>query len=222
MSFKIAIDGPAASGKGTLAKTLAMALSYDYLDTGTLYRAVARDVLAAKISLDANPDNGPNNGADKQNEVVAIAQNLALPISNDDSLRTSEVAQIASKIAVLTAVRDALFEKQRHFANNPPSGKGAVLDGRDIGSVILPDADVKFYIDAALDVRAKRRFLELSATDDTITQAQILADLTQRDARDKTRTTAPLKPADDAIIIDTSELSAQDVLQLALNHVKSL
>ena len=222
MSFKIAIDGPAASGKGTLAKTLAMALSYDYLDTGTLYRAVARDVLAAKISLDANPDNGPDNGAGKHNEIVAIAQNLALPISNDDSLRTSEVAQIASKIAVLTAVRDALFEKQRHFANSPPSGKGAVLDGRDIGSVILPDADVKFYIDAALDVRAKRRFLELSATDDTITQAQILADLTQRDARDKTRTTAPLKPADDAIIIDTSELSAQDVLQLALNHVKSL
>ena len=222
MSFKIAIDGPAASGKGTLAKTLAMALSYDYLDTGTLYRAVARDVLAAKISLDANPDTGPDNGADKQNEIVAIAQNLALPISNDDSLRTSEVAQIASKIAVLTAVRDALFEKQRDFANSPPSGKGAVLDGRDIGSVILPDADVKFYIDAALDVRAKRRFLELSATDDTITQAQILADLTQRDARDKTRTTAPLKPADDAIIIDTSELSAQDVLQLALNHVKSL
>jgi len=222
MSFKIAIDGPAASGKGTLAKTLAMALSYDYLDTGTLYRAVARDVLAAKISLDANPDTGPDNGADKQNEIVAIAQNLALPISNDDSLRTSEVAQIASKIAVLTAVRDALFEKQRDFANSPPSGKGAVLDGRDIGSVILPDADVKFYIDAALDVRAKRRFLELSATDDTITQAQILADLTQRDARDKTRTTAPLKPAEDAIIIDTSELSAQDVLQLALNHVKSL
>ena len=218
MSFKIAIDGPAASGKGTLAKTLAMALSYDYLDTGTLYRAVARDVLAAKISLDASSDDG----ADKQNAIVAIAQNLTLPISNDDSLRTSEVAQIASKIAVLTAVRDALFEKQRHFANSPPSGKGAVLDGRDIGSVILPDADVKFYIDASLDVRAKRRFLELSATDDTITQAQILADLTQRDARDKTRTTAPLKPADDAIIIDTSELSAQDVLQLALNHVKSL
>ena len=218
MSFKIAIDGPAASGKGTLAKTLAMALSYDYLDTGTLYRAVARDVLAAKISLDASSDDG----ADKQNAIVAIAQNLTLPISNDDSLRTSEVAQIASKIAVLTAVRDALFEKQRHFANSPPSGKGAVLDGRDIGSVILPDADVKFYIDASLDVRAKRRFLELSATDDTITQAQILADLTQRDARDKTRTTAPLKPADAAIIIDTSELSAQDVLQLALNHVKSL
>ena len=214
MSFKIAVDGPAASGKGTLAKTLAMALSYDYLDTGTLYRAVARDVLAAKIS--------PDNNADALDDIVAIAQNLTLPLGNDDSLRTSEVAQIASKIAVLTAVRDALFEKQRAFANNPPSGKGAVLDGRDIGSVILPDADVKFYIDAALDVRARRRFLELSATDDSITQAQILADLTQRDARDKTRTTAPLKPADDAIIIDTSELSAQDVLQLALNHVKSL
>ena len=214
MRYKIAVDGPAASGKGTLAKTLAMALSFDYLDTGTLYRAVARDVLAAKIS----PDDIDN----QQDDIVAIAHNLSLPITNDESLRTSEVAQIASKIAVLTGVRDALFEKQRSFANTPPSGKGAILDGRDIGSVILPDADLKFYIDAALDVRAKRRFLELSAKDDTITLAQILADLTERDARDKTRTTAPLKPADDAIVIDTSELSAQDVLQLALNHVKSL
>lgn len=214
MRYKIAVDGPAASGKGTLAKTLAMALSFDYLDTGTLYRAVARDVLAAQIS----PDDIDN----QQDDIVAIAHNLSLPITNDESLRTSEVAQIASKIAVLTGVRDALFEKQRSFANTPPSGKGAILDGRDIGSVILPDADLKFYIDAALDVRAKRRFLELSAKDDTITQAQILADLTERDARDKTRTTAPLKPADDAIVIDTSELSAQDVLQLALNHVKSL
>lgn len=218
MSFKIAVDGPAASGKGTLAKTLAMALSYDYLDTGSLYRAVARDVLAAGISYEKI--------ADALDEIVAIAQNLTLPIENDASLRTSEIAQIASKIAVLTEVRDALVDKQRDFASHPPTGHGAILDGRDIGSVILPDADVKLYIDADIHVRAKRRFLELSAKDETITQAQILADLTERDARDKTRITAPLRPADDAVIIDTTELSAQEVLQevleVTLKRVKSL
>jgi len=218
MSFKIAVDGPAASGKGTLAKTLAMALSYDYLDTGSLYRAVARDVLEAGISYDKI--------ADALDEIVTIARNLTLPIENDASLRTSEIAQIASKIAVLTQVRDALIDKQRDFASHPPTGHGAILDGRDIGSVILPDADVKLYIDADINVRAKRRYLELSAKDETITQAQILADLTERDARDKTRITAPLKPADDAVIIDTTELSAQEVLQevldVTLKHVKSL
>ena len=122
----------------------------------------------------------------------------------------------------LFAAREALVAKQRDFANNPPSGKGAVLDGRDIGSVILPNADLKLYIDADIKVRAKRRFLELSAKDDTVTLAEILADLTERDARDKTRKTAPLKPADDAIFIDSSEMSAQEVLQDALKHVKSL
>lgn len=218
MSFKIAVDGPAASGKGTLAKTLAMALSYDYLDTGSLYRAVARDVLAAGISYEKI--------ADALDEIVTIAQNLTLPIENDASLRTSEIAQIASKIAVLTEVRDALVDKQRDFASHPPTGHGAILDGRDIGSVILPDADVKLYIDADIHVRAKRRYLELSAKDETITQAQILADLTERDARDKTRITAPLRPADDAVIIDTTKLSAQEVLQevleVTLKRVKSL
>jgi cytidylate kinase len=151
---------------------------------------------------------------------------LTLPIDNDASLRTSEIAQIASKIAVLTDVRDALIDKQRDFASHPPTGHGAILDGRDIGSVILPNANVKLYIDADIHVRAKRRFLELSAKDETVTQAQILADLTERDARDKTRATAPLKPADDAVIIDTSELSAQevlqDVLEVVLKGVKSL
>ena len=218
MSFKIAVDGPAASGKGTLAKTLAMALSYDYLDTGSLYRAVARDVLEAGISYDGI--------ADALDEIVTIARNLTLPIENDAGLRTSEIAQIASKIAVLPEVREALIDKQRDFASHPPTGHGAILDGRDIGSVILPEADVKLYIDADIQVRAKRRFLELSAKDETITQAQILADLTERDARDKTRETAPLKPADDAVVIDTTELSAQEVLQevlqVTLKHVKSL
>lgn len=214
MSFKIAVDGPAASGKGTLAKTLAMALSYDYLDTGTLYRAVALGVQQAELTV--------NNTPEAVAEIVKIATHLALPIMADDALRTSEIAQIASKIAAMPEVRQALVDKQRDFANSPPSGTGAILDGRDIGSVILPDADVKLYIDADINVRAKRRFLELFAKDDSVTQAQILADLTERDARDKTRETAPLKPAADAFIIDTTQLSAQEVLQAALNRVKSL
>jgi len=214
MSFTIAVDGPAASGKGTLAKTLAMALEYDYLDTGSLYRAVARDVKAAGIALNTNDDFIA--------AVTQIAQDLTLPVVNDASLRTSEIAMIASKIAVITAVRDALVHKQRDFAQNPPSGKGAILDGRDIGSVILPNADVKLYIEADISVRATRRFLELSATDETITQAEILADLTERDARDKTRETAPLKPADDATIIDTTKMTAAEVLSAALKHVKRL
>jgi cytidylate kinase len=214
MSFKIAVDGPAASGKGTLAKTLAMALSYDYLDTGTLYRAVALGVQQAELTV--------NNTPEAVAEIVKIATHLALPIMADDAFRTSEIAQIASKIAAMPEVRQALVDKQRDFANSPPSGKGAILDGRDIGSVILPDADVKLYIDADINVRAKRRFLELFAKDDSVTQAQILADLTERDARDKTRETATLKPAADAFIIDTTQLSAQEVLQAALNRVKSL
>lgn len=214
MSIKIAIDGPAASGKGTLAKTLAMALSYDYLDTGTLYRAVARAVVSASISADEI--------ANHIDEIVKIAQDLALPITNDDSLRTSQIADIASKIASLPSVRDALTGTQRRFANQPPSGKGAVLDGRDIGTVILPDADLKLYIDANIEVRARRRYLELSAKDEQVTHAQILADLIARDARDKARDTAPLTIANDAHLIDTSQMNAQEVLEQALNLVKRL
>ena len=214
MSLQIAIDGPAASGKGTLAKTLAMALGYDYLDTGTLYRAVAK--LAADAGL------VHSDGSFAETDIVEIARNLTLPLENSDGLRTSEIAQIASKIASNIAVREALIDKQRQFAKTPPNAKGAVLDGRDIGTVILPDADVKLYIDADVEVRAKRRYLELSAKDETISQAQILSDLIERDTRDKTRKTAPLIPAPDAQIIDTSQMSAQEVLEIAVNLVKRL
>ena len=214
MTMKIAIDGPAASGKGTLAKTLAMALSFDYLDTGTLYRAVGRAVIDAAIPVDMI--------ADHIDEITDIARNLALPIVNDDSLRTSKIATIASKIASIPAIREALIDTQIRFANQPPSGKGAVLDGRDIGTVILPDADLKLYIDADVEVRARRRTLELSATDESVTHAQILADLIERDARDKARDTAPLTIAQDAHVIDTSQLNAQEVLEQALNLVKRL
>ena len=214
MIINIAVDGPAASGKGTLAKTLAMALSYDYLDTGSLYRAVAREAVKEGIDTQAVPL--------PESDIVKIAEKLQLPLIDESGLRTSEIAHIASKIAAIPDVRQALVDKQRQFATNPPSGKGAVLDGRDIGTVILPNASLKLFIDADLKVRAKRRFLELSATDPHLSQAQILADLTQRDARDKTRQTAPLVAAEDAHHIDTTEMTAQEVLQYALNLVKSL
>lgn len=210
--MKIAIDGPAASGKGTLARTLAMKLSFDYLDTGTLYRAVAREALAKNLELSEE-----NQSIQK---LVEICNQLELPISQDETLRNSDVAQAASKIASLADVRSALVEKQREFAQNPPSGKGAVLDGRDIGTVILPDADRKFYIDANIEVRAKRRHLELEASGTEISYAEVLADLTERDARDKNRTTAPMIAADDAIFIDTTQKNAEEVLQLTLSFIE--
>ena len=210
--MKIAIDGPAASGKGTLARTLAMKLSFDYLDTGTLYRAVAREALAQKLEISEE--------SQSIQKLVDIAQKLNLPISHDETLRSPEVAQAASKIASLADVREALVEKQRDFAQNPPSGNGAVLDGRDIGTVILPDADRKFYIDADIEVRAKRRHLELGAAGDEISYAEVLADLIERDARDKNRTTAPMIAATDAIFIDTSQKNAEEVLQQTLSFIK--
>ena len=210
--MKIAIDGPAASGKGTLARTLAMKLSFDYLDTGTLYRAVARDALAQKLAI--------SDESQSIQQLVEIAKALDLPISQDETLRSPEVAQAASKIASLAEVREALVEKQRDFAQNPPSGKGAVLDGRDIGTVILPDADRKFYIDADIEVRAKRRHLELGASGTEISYAEVLADLVERDARDKNRTTAPMIAAKDAIFIDTSQRNAEEVLQQTLSFIE--
>jgi len=210
--MKIAIDGPAASGKGTLARTLAMKLSFDYLDTGTLYRAVAKDALAQQLEI------SDENQSIQQ--LVKIAKALRLPISQDETLRSPEVAQAASKIASLADVREALVEKQRDFAQNPPSGKGAVLDGRDIGTVILPDADRKFYIDADIEVRAKRRHLELTASGTEISYAEVLADLVERDARDKNRTTAPMIAAKDAIFIDTSQRNAEEVLQQTLSFIE--
>lgn len=210
--MQISIDGPAASGKGTLAKTLAMKFGFDYLDTGTLYRAVARDALAQSVDLQ-----DPEGQVDT---LCQIAHDLALPLENTDGLRAADVAQAASKVASLSKVREALIAKQRSFAASPPSGQGAVLDGRDIGTVILPEADIKFYIDADITVRARRRHLELSVHDDNLTLAEVLADLTERDARDKNRATAPLIPADDAIFIDTSEKNAEEVLQLVATLVE--
>ena len=196
----IAIDGPAASGKGTLARRLAAQFDLAYLDTGAIYRAVARDVLVA--------------GLKPQDVEAAERSARALdPASlGDPRLRDEDVARASSVVAAHPGVRQALLDFQRGFAADPPGGKrGAVLDGRDIGTVVCPDAPLKLYITADIGARAERRFKELAAKGEAQEQAVVLADLQARDARDSARATAPLKPAEDAVTIDTSALDADAV-----------
>jgi cytidylate kinase len=205
----IAIDGSAASGKGTLAKQLAQHLGYDYLDTGALYRAVALSLL--------------NNGMDENNitekQVVKCTSSLNLALIHSSKIRSDAVANLASKVAVLQPVRTKLLTLQRGFAEAPPSGKGAVLDGRDIGTVVLPNADLKFFVDADVNIRADRRTKELRQAGQSAMFRDILADMKLRDDRDKSRSAAPMRAADDAITIDTSNLDASEVLNLALAHI---
>ena len=203
----IAIDGTAASGKGTLGRTLAMRLDLDYLDTGKLYRAVGHAALTSGVDIDASDPTA----------IAEIATNLDLSQPFTSELRTTDVGEAASKVAALAEVRQALLRKQREFAEHPPNGKGAVLDGRDIGTVVLPDADAKFYIDAAADIRANRRHLELVAAGEAIEFPEVLSDLIKRDCRDKNRTVAPLIAADDAFFIDSSTKNAEEVLELVLS-----
>jgi len=221
--MKIAIDGTAASGKGTLAKRLAESLGCDYLDTGLLYRAVALE--ASRYGLSSLDDNFNKPLTEERFEkssrieLTTIALGLALPISDSPDLRSQKVSSLATIVASLPEIREALIEKQRDFANCPPSNKGAVLDGRDIGSVILPEADFKFFIDANPEIRAKRRFAEFKDTNSNQTQETILKDLMERDKRDSTRQIAPLKRLSDAFFIDSSSLNADEVLQIALNYI---
>ena len=195
-SFTVAIDGPAAAGKGTISKAVAAHFGFAHLDTGLLYRAVG-----AKTLTGADP--------------VEAAQSLT-PADMQGDLRTPEVAQAASKVAVIAEVRAALVDFQRNFATRDG---GAVLDGRDIGTVICPDADVKLFVTASAEVRAERRFLELSAKDHDVTRAQVLADVIARDKRDSEREEAPLRPAEDAVIIDTSDLSIEDAVAQAVAQI---
>lgn len=203
----IAIDGTAASGKGTLGRTLAMRLDLDYLDTGKLYRAVGHAALTSGVDIDASDPTA----------IAEIATNLDLSQPFTSELRTTDVGEAASKVAALAEVRQALLRKQREFAEHPPHGKGAVLDGRDIGTVVLPDADAKFYIDAAADIRANRRHLELVAAGEAIEFPEVLSDLIKRDCRYKNRTVAPLIAADDAFFVDSSTKNAEEVLELVLS-----
>ena len=200
MRFTVAIDGPAAAGKGTISKAVAAHFDLAHLDTGLLYRAVGRKVLVEGM------------------DPVAAAKALMAEDLGAEGLRTSAVAQAASKVAVIGDVRAALVDFQRAFATR--SG-GAVLDGRDIGTVICPRAEAKLYVTARADVRAKRRWLELSEKDPSITLEQVLADVEARDARDRDRAAAPLVAAEDAVVIDTSDLAIPEAVAKAVAYVQS-
>lgn len=204
MNHVIAVDGPTASGKGTLARRLAAHFGYDWLDTGGLYRATALRLIRAG---DARDDAGA---------AVRAAQGIRPDDLADPELRAEATGNLASAVAAMQPVRDALFDYQRAFAAKPPGGRGAVLDGRDIGTVICPDADVKLFITASPEVRARRRFDELVARGREIAFETVLSDLRARDARDSGRKNAPLKPADDAVLIDTSELDIETAFSTAL------
>jgi cytidylate kinase len=200
----IAIDGPAASGKGTLARRIAALFGYACLDTGLLYRAVARDVAARGRSL--------------EDEAFAAraAALLDTETLDDPDLRGPGAGEAASVVARFPAVRRALLELQRSFARQEP---GAVLDGRDIGTVVCPDADVKIFVTASLAVRARRRFDELRARGEPVTLASVTDVIRRRDERDAERADAPMKPAPDAILLDTSELDIDQAFEAAVGLI---
>jgi len=216
----IAIDGPAGAGKSTVSRAVARALGYSLVDTGAIYRSVA--LLASR------------SGIDWQNE-TALAEIVAtmevsfafeedanrVTVNGEDVsewIRTPEISRGASEVSKFPAVRSGLLEVQRKLAG---SG-GAVLEGRDIGTVVFPDAPVKIFLDASCEVRAKRRFDELQAKGSNESYDQILTDIQERDQRDRTREIAPLKAADDAIVVDSSELSAESVIQRILDVVEGV
>jgi CMP/dCMP kinase len=204
----IAIDGPAASGKGTLARRVADAMNYAYLDTGLLYRATGAKVLAQK--------------ADPADEAIAVkvAENLNADDLSGDALRSEKVGTAASKVAAIPKVRAALLDFQRRLATTPPDGKrGAVLDGRDIGTVVCPEAPIKFYLTASVEERANRRFKQLQEKNPAAIYERVLKELEERDARDSARDVAPLKMAEDAIHIDTDRLNANAVYDAVMAHI---
>ena len=195
----IAIDGPAASGKGTVSKVLSKKLRFNYLDTGKLYRAIG-----AKYLEGIQP--------------IAAAQRLEKNDLDKYDLQKPEIAQAASEIASIPEVRAALLEFQRNFSQKLP---GAVLDGRDIGTVVCPDARIKIFLTASLEARAKRRYVELRKHDEKINFETILEQIKERDARDQTRKSSPMVAASDAKIIDTSELSINEAVNKVLNYIQS-
>jgi cytidylate kinase len=201
----IAIDGPAASGKGTLAKRVADHFALACLDTGLLYRAVARDVLARGGSLE------------DEAEAAAVARTIDPATLNDPNLRLPGVGEAASVVARIPAVRAALLDFQRDFARQEP---GAVLDGRDIGTVVCPDADVKIFVTAEAAVRARRRYEELRHRGEPVTFEAVLDVIRRQDERDSSRADAPMRPADDAILLDTSNLDIEAAFDAAVGLIK--
>ncbi len=206
----VAVDGPSASGKGTLARRLAAALDFAHLDTGLLYRAVGAAVLAA--------------GGDPAEPAAAAAAARSLDLAALDpaSLRREAIGQAASKVAPIPEVRAALLDHQRRFAAAPPGAKaGAVLDGRDIGTVVCPEAEVKIYVTASAEERARRRHKELLERGEASIYARVVAEMRERDRRDSERAAAPLRPAPDAEVLDTGALSVDEAFQAALEIVEA-
>ena len=209
-SVVIAVDGTAASGKGTLAKKLAAHFHFAHLDSGALYRLTALAVLDAK--------------GDPKNPVDALkgAQSIDLSLAGDPAIRTDVVGQAASQVAAIGAVRQALLDFQRSFLASPPGGSpGAVMDGRDIGTVICPEATAKLYIDARPELRAHRRWLELKSMGIARDEAGLLAELNARDAADRSRPISPLVQAPDAALLDTSDLGIDAAFAAALALVST-
>ena len=203
----IAIDGPAASGKGTIAKQIAGVYGLHHLDTGLIYRAVAKAVLDAGYS------------PDDTRRAIAAAVALDPTKFDEKSLKAQPITEAASVVAAIPEVRQALMNFQRQFATKPP---GAVLDGRDIGTVIAPGADVKLFVVATPEVRAKRRALELQAKGEPADEQEVLADLLRRDERDSRRTAAPLKAAPDAHLLDTTHLSIDAAFRAAVEIIEAV
>tara|TARA_B100000315_G_scaffold257361_1_gene305963 strand:+ start:641 stop:1282 length:642 start_codon:yes stop_codon:yes gene_type:complete len=209
----IAVDGPAAAGKGTLTRKLAEHFNLARLDTGMIYRAVG--LKALEIGDPADPE-----------IAVEAAQSLSFDDLDQEGLRDEVAGNAASEVAAIPAVRDILLKFQRNFATNPPDNKngavlGAVLDGRDIGTVVCPDAPYKLFISASPEVRAERRYKELQERGEEAIRSAILRDIIDRDERDRSRTVAPLEPAKDAQVIDTSDMDADAVFAAALNFISS-
>jgi cytidylate kinase len=200
----IAVDGPAASGKGTIAKALGQQFGLPHLDTGALYRAVALAAGRAGVALDEEP------------RVAALAAGFPDALLADPCIRARETAEAASRVSAIPAVRAALLARQRAFAAQPG---GAVLDGRDIGTVIAPDAAAKLFVTARPEIRARRRFLELAGAGLAVTEAAILEDIRARDARDSGRSAAPLRQAADADLLDTSDMGIAAAVERAVELV---
>ena len=195
----IAIDGPAASGKGTVSKAISEKLRFNYLDTGKLYRAIGAKYLEGY-------------------QPIAAAESLESSDLAKYDLRKPEIAQAASEIASIPEVRAALLEFQRNFSQKMP---GAVLDGRDIGTIVCPDAKIKIFLTASLEARAKRRYFELYKHDDKISFETILKQIKERDERDQTRSSSPMVAAKDARIFDTSKLSINEAVEKVLSYIQT-
>ena len=203
----IAIDGTLASGKGTIAKRLSAWYGLAHMDTGRLYRATGVAALKARVDFD------------DPKALAEVARTLDLNDFEEAELRTGDAGQAASKVAAVPEVRAALLELQRNFAKQP---KGAVLDGRDIGTVVCPNADVKLWVDAAVEVRAERRWRELQAKGDTLSLDEMISQLKERDARDKNRADAPMIAAADSVLIDTTHLTIDAAVDKARAAVEAV